>query len=74
MKDLKIKYRNENGDVISKEYDTIMDFIDIMESEQIDIPMMDYEVISYILFENPLNSGDNVTIKELLEHCISIIQ
>ena len=74
MKDFKVQYRNENGKIISKEYETIMDFIDIMESENPDIPMLDYEVISYTLFENPLNSGSNTTIGELLTHCKSIIQ
>lgn len=74
MKDLKIKYKNENSKIIEKEFDTIMDFIETMESDNTDIPMLDYEVVSYIFFENRLNSGYGGTIKSLLEHCRKIIQ
>ena len=73
MKDFKLQYRNENGEIIDREYDTIMDFIEEMESDNIDIPMLDYKAISYTLFENPLNSGGDTTIEELLTHCKSII-
>ena len=41
MKDLKISYKNENDVVVKREYDTIMDFIDEMESSSIDVPMLD---------------------------------
>lgn len=74
MKDLQIKYKNENGEIINREYDTIMDFIDEMESGNIDIPMLDYEVISYIFFENRLNSGYGGTIESLLAHCKEIVR
>lgn len=74
MKDLKIKYRNENNTIINREYDTIMDFIDEMESDKADIPILDYEVINYIIFNNPFNSGGNMTIEELLNHCKSIVK
>lgn len=74
MKDLQIKYKNENGEIINREYDTIMDFIDEMESGNIDIPMLDYEVVSYIFFENRLNSGYGGTIKSLLDYCREIVQ
>ena len=74
MKDLRIKYKNENGKIINREYDTIMDFIDEMESDNIDIPMLDYEIISYILFENRLNSGYGGIIESLLAHCKEIVQ
>lgn len=46
-----------------------MDFIETMESDNFDIPMLDYEVINYIFFENRLNSGYGGTIESLLEHC-----
>lgn len=74
MKDLQIKYKNDNGEIINREYDTIMDFIDEMESDNIDIPMLDYEVVSYIFFENRLNSGYGGTIESLLTHCKEIVQ
>lgn len=74
MKDLKVKYKNENGQTIEKDFDTIMDFIETIESDNDDIPMLDYEVISYIFFENRLNSGYGGTIGSLLEHCREIVQ
>lgn len=74
MKDLKIKYKNENGKIIDKDYDTIMDFIDEMESDNVDISMLDYDVISYTFFENSLNTGYSTTIEKLLEHCKRITQ
>jgi len=51
-----------------------MDFIETMESDNFDIPMLDYEVINYIFFENRLNSGYRGTIESLLEHCKKILQ
>ena len=74
MKDLKISYKNENDVVGKREYDTIMDFIDEMESDSIDVPMLDYTNVTYTLFENALNSGQFNTIAELLEHCKRIIR
>jgi hypothetical protein len=74
MKDLKISYKNENDIVVKKEYDTIMDFIDEMESNSIDVPMLDYTNVTYTLFENKLNSGKFNTIADLLEHCKRIIR
>ena len=46
MFDLMIGYDNENGERVTKGYDTIMDFIDEMESDNIDIPMIDYENVN----------------------------
>ena len=51
MKDLKIRYNNENEEIKKCEYDTIMDFIDEMESDSIDIPMRDYNVVEATFFE-----------------------
>ena len=74
MKDLKIRYKNENGEVNEREYDTVMDFIDEMESDADGRPNLDYEVIRYMFFENPLNAGNETTIAWLLEHCRKIIK
>lgn len=41
-KDLIVQYLNENNRLVTKDYITIMDFIDKMESNNIDIPMLDY--------------------------------
>ncbi len=69
MKDLKIKYKNENGEVISGEYNTIMDFMDEMESD-IDIPMLDYTDVYAKFFDKHEKHFE--TIKELLEHCENV--
>lgn len=74
MKDLKIRYRNENGDMIHAEYDTIMAFTDSMESDDIDLPMLDYTNVEADFFENPLLHKDFSTIAELYKHCKAILK
>ena len=72
MMDLKISYNNENGQRITAQYETIMDFIDTMDSDEIDIPMFDYEDVDAVFFENELLTKHFETIEELYEHCIRI--
>lgn len=72
MKDLKINYLNCEGKRILREYDTIMDFIEEMESDRIDIPMLDDQNVKAVFFENPLNEKIFDTINELLIHCENI--
>lgn len=74
MKDLIIRYRQNDGTVTRKEYDTIMDFIDEMESESKNKPHPDCHVIDYVQFENALISGSGTTIGSLLSHCKEIIR
>jgi hypothetical protein len=74
MKDLKIRYENENGDKINAEYDTIMDFTDAIGSDEIDIPMLDYTNVEADFFENPLLHKSFNTIAELYEHCKAILK
>ena len=72
MKDLRISYDNENGQRINAEYNTIMDFIDVMDSDEIDIPMLDYQNVEADFFENPLLHKHFNTIEELYNHCVKI--
>ena len=74
MKDLKIYYKNENDDTINRDYDTIMDFLDEMESDSDDIPMLDYTDVHAMFFENELNQKEFDTINDLLNHCKTIIR
>lgn len=74
MKDLKISYDNENGQRINMEYDTIMNFVDDIDSDNIDIPMLDYENVEADFFENPLLHKHFDTIEDLYNHCKSILQ
>lgn len=73
MKDLAIRYDNENGERIRREYDYIFDFTKEMESDGIDIPMMDYRNVEADFFENPLLHKDFSTIEELYTHCKNIL-
>ena len=72
MKDLRISYDNENGQRINAEYNTIMDFIDVMDSDEIDIPMLDYQNVEADFFENPLLHKHFNTIEDLYNHCVKI--
>lgn len=74
MKDLVIKYDNENGERIKREYDYVFDFTNEIESNNIDIPMMDYENVEADFFENPLLHRDFNTIEELYIHCKNILK
>ena len=74
MKDLKMTYKNTEGRQIKAEYNTIMDFIDQMESDDIDIPMMDDTEVNAIFWENRLHEHNFNTIEELYNHCKNIIR
>lgn len=73
MRDLKISYDNENGQRINMEYDTIMDFVDAIDSDNIDIPMLDYVNVEADFFENSLFHKHFDTIEDLYNHCKSIL-
>lgn len=72
MVDLKIRYNNENDEIKSREYNTIMDFIDEMESDSVDIPMLDYDMVEATFFEK--RKEYFVTIAELLKYCKEILK
>lgn len=74
MKDLKIKYINKNGNVVDQEYDTIMDFLDHMDSHDIDLPMMDYADVEADFFENPNLHRNFATLEGLYNHCKAIVR
>ena len=67
-KDLRISYKNENGDTIKKNYTYINDFLNEMESDNIDIPMLDYTNVIAIIGENIFNQKQFDTIEELLKY------
>ena len=73
-KDIVFNYLTENNKRVYAECDTIMDFIDTMESNSIDIPMLDYTDVNVILFNNKLNTKKFSTIAELLNHCKQIVK
>ena len=67
-KDLRISYKNENGDTIKKDYTYINDFLNEMKSDNIDIPMLDYSNVTAIIGENIFNQKYFNTIEELLKY------
>lgn len=74
MKDLMISYDNENGERIHKVYDHIFDFTDALESDDVDVPMIDYQNVDAYFFENPLNHNHFDTIQDLYYHCKLIME
>lgn len=72
--DIRFSYKNCNGEMIKAECDTIMDFIDVMESDEINIPMLDDTDVKAIFFDNKHNVKKFDTIEELLKHCKDIIK
>lgn len=72
--DLRIDYTNTSGNIVHTEYETVIDFIDTMESDEIDIPMLDDTDVHAEFFNNKLNVKDFDTISDLLEHCKEIIK
>ena len=74
MKDLMISYDNENGERINKVYDYIYDFTDALESDEVDIPMMDYKNVDAYFFEKPSSHLHFDTIEDLYYHCKLIME
>ena len=73
MKDLRIRY--EVGDNIEEsQYETIMDFVDQVESGEIDNEILGRKKVVAEFFENPLLHKHFNTIKELYEHCKAILK
>lgn len=74
MKGLTLKYKNDDEKIITKSYNTIMDFVKEMESDNINIPMLDYEVVEYVFVEKFLNNRYFATIDDILEFCKEIVK
>lgn len=73
MKDLVFKY-NQNGVRLTKEYETIMQFVDEIEDDEFDILMSAYCNVEAVFFENNLTKKYFNTIGELYRHCKDIIK
>ena len=72
MIDLKFSYTNANGKRITKEYNTIMDFIDFVDLGEISSTILyGFDVVAEF-FENPLLSKRFKTVDQLYSHCIAI--
>lgn len=74
MSDLRISYDNENNQRITMDFDTIMDFTDLMESNNMDIPMMDYQNVEADFWENPLHHKHFDSIEDLYKYCKEIVR
>lgn len=71
MKELLIHYDNENGERIAKSYDFLFNFTDDIESDEIDIPMMDYQNVQadFRMSKTKYQRKSFATIKDLYTHC-----
>ena len=52
MFDLMIGYDNENGERVTKGYDTIMDFIDKIESDNSVNKVFDFDILNKLTFDD----------------------
>lgn len=68
---LKVFYDNENGERICAVYDSIRMFINAIDSDEIDIPMLDYENVDAYFYENPAPHHFD-TIQDLYGYCRAV--
>lgn len=73
--DLQFSYTNCNSERLTARCETIMDFIDTMESDELDIPMLDDTNVLAVFFENKMHNQKQFnTVNDLLEHCKQIVK
>lgn len=70
MKDLSFTCTFSPTNHITLEFNTIMDFTDAFEKENLSIS--NCSDIEATFFENPLNKKHFTSIKDLYDHCVSI--
>lgn len=73
MIDLCFNYATKNSGNVTKEFDTIMDFTDAIESGDISKDILNGINVEAIFFENPLTKKHFDTVHELYNHCINIM-
>ena len=74
MKNLCFTYINYENKVISEEYETVMDFVDILEMTGIDITKIKSSNVHAIFFGNSTKPKDFNTIKELYNYCKRMLE
>ena len=72
MKDLCYTYETSPRTFVTYEFDTIMDFMEAFEGNTSITVVCNYSDIEATFFENPRNTKNFKTIKDLYEHCVSI--
>lgn len=70
MKDLVFECDKQNGERIMLEYDTIMDFTDMIENSS----CMNYTNVDAIFFDNPFLRKRFDSIEHLYNHCKAVIK
>lgn len=73
MVDLKFSYISADGTRITKQFDTIMDFPEGIESGDIPSDMLEGTNVDAEFFENPLLNKQFNKVEDLYFHCIHII-
>lgn len=74
MKDLLMSYEAETGLHVNQGFNTIMDFLDLIESGKDDVLTLNCKNVHAQFFENPLNDKYFDTMEELYLHCKSIVK
>jgi hypothetical protein len=72
MQDLMFNYSTEDGERETKEYSTIMDFLDDVESGAMD-DVLECDDVNAEFFENELNTKHFDTVNDLYTHCCKIV-
>jgi len=72
MKDLSYTYMTSSHTFITREYDTLMDFMEDFERNTSVVIVSNQSDIEATFFENPRNTKKFKTIKDLYDHCVSI--
>lgn len=73
MQDMIIDYVHENK-IEHREYGTIMDFLERLDSDDPKKPLPSDTDVSVRFFENPLLDNHFDTVQELRDHCKKILR
>jgi hypothetical protein len=71
---LMVSYQNTDGEPITARYGTIMDFVCTMESDELDIPMLDDGPVQAVFSGNGSVTVQFDDISELLDYCRDILE
>ena len=68
MNNLVISYDNENDIRIKREYNGMLDFINEINSDNMDVPMLDYTNVTALICQN--EEKHFATINDLYAYCM----
>lgn len=74
MVDLKLNYTQPGGVHVTENYDTIMDFTDVVEDGTYPRHRLHFGPVDVTFFENPLLDKQFPTVQDLYNHCVNIMK